>query len=208
MPQEVSSEAHSMIESGLASRKSIFKIQRSLREELGERVPRKIISKLKDARKKRLDEKHLFKKTGAKLVGEFLEKAREGEDVSHLQSVLEHAVYIDCLNRYSTDTEAFNDWSLKDVIKVSNDYKKMRSKGEQGEKLSGVLAAKLFDLVRSIFLGDAKLEKIFKQKNGNFKKEIENLVAGESFGSELEELEAMQSLYEKHVKKNSGGSDA
>jgi hypothetical protein len=207
-PQEVSSDAHSMIDAGFASRKSVFEIQRSLSEKLGEKVTRKRIEELKDARKKKVNKKLLFKKTGAELVKEFLEKVKEGEDVSHLQSVMEHAVYIDCLNRYSTDTEAFKDWSLKDVIKVANDYKKMQAKGEQGEKLSGALAAKLFDLVRSVFLRDAELKRVFEKKEKSFLQKLERHVADDSMGSELEDMDAMQALYEKHVKKTAGSSNA
>ena len=207
-PKDVSAEARSMIDAGFASRRSVFKIQTALREKLGEKVSRKQIEELKAASKNRVNKNLLFKKTGADLVSEFLEKAKDGEDVSHLQSVLEHAVYIDCLNRYSTDTEAFSDWDLKDVIKVANDYKKLRTKGEQGERFSGALAAKLFDLVRSTFLSDVGLERVFEEKKESFLKEIEHLVADESFRSELDDLETMQALYEKHVKKSAGGSVA
>lgn len=206
--QDISSEALEMIDAGFASRKSVFMIQGRLREKLGEKIPRKRIEELKDARRKRVNKKLLFKNTGAKLVGEFLEKAIEGEDVSHLQSVLEHAVYIDCLNRYSTETDAFSDWELKDVIKVANDYKKMRVKGGPGEKISGALAAKLFDLVRTVFLRDKDLEKVFEQKGKSFLKKLERLVEDDSLRGELEDIEAMQALYEKHLKKTAGGPDA
>jgi len=197
---EFSREATEIITRGIEGGKSKQQIQKLIKDELGEKLTQKQIDEFMKGKKQKVSRSLLFKNSGAHIVREFLEKIKEGEDVSHIQAVLEHAVYVDCLNRYSVEEDAFSDWDIKDVIKVTNDYKKMRLKSSAGEKLSGALAAQLIHLIRGEFTRNSTLKKAYQVSEAALFGKLEKLVVEDSLKDELAELDYMQNLYEEFQK--------
>ncbi|MDH5543005.1 MAG: hypothetical protein OEY64_08595 [Nitrospinota bacterium] len=204
---EISPEAKEIISRGIEDGKNAIQIQNSIRKSLNRTIPQKQITEYMQGKGEKVSRNLLFKNSGAQIVREFLEKIKVGEDVSHIQAVLEHAVYVDCLNRYSIEEDAFGDWDIKDVIKVTNDYKKMRLKSTTGEKLSGALAAKIIQLVRMELANDASLKKAYAKCEKSLIQKFEKLVAEEGLKDDLAELEQMQALYEQFQNNKAGVAD-
>ncbi|MFQ5432928.1 MAG: hypothetical protein ACE5EN_10530, partial [Nitrospinota bacterium] len=80
----LSPEAEALISDGMRAGHTVHKIQRDLRNKLGEKISLKTLSQKKDSHDRQVGTKKLFKKKGADIVRKFLEKAKEGGDVSDL----------------------------------------------------------------------------------------------------------------------------
>jgi len=207
--QTLSPEAVSLIMTLLKDESSAYKIQYQLRNQLKEKVSRKIIDSFKAENfeeKKDAPIKHsaktkkVFKHTGSTIINEFLERAKEGEDVSSIQAVLEHAVYVDSLRRYVAQDEGLESLDIKDVIKITNDYRRLQINSAKAsinqndnEKLSATLAVKLIELVESIFSCNKKLLEEFKNARPSLIKKIKMLVSQD----DIPEIEILQKLNEK-----------
>ncbi len=198
-----------IIKKGLVNGKTGRQIQGQIRRELKEKVTLKVIESFKRAKPIPSDAKRIFpyKQSGAEIVGEFLKGAKEGQDVSHLQAALEHAVYVDSLRRYAMQEEGLESLDIKDVIKITNDYRKLNIsslravKGEpSSEKLSSALALKLIELVENELSTSETLALEFKSKKQSIVKKFKGLIDEK----ELPEIEFMQELHKKYLMEKEG----
>jgi len=209
----VSPEAEILIADSLRAGLSPRQIQRRLREELEEKITLKTISQKKENHDKQIGTKKHFKKKGADIVRKFLEKAKEGDDVSDLQAVLEQAVYFDCLRRYAADEDNFlQDVNAKDLLKITHDYQKARLRQlatvSNGSRFSfsPVHAIELLGIVEESFSDDPELKKAFAARKDKVMKKIKPLFNAEDFEAAGDDYEAMQKIRQKYELSKQTGS--
>ena len=214
--ETVSPEAEVLIADGLRAGRTPRQIQTLIRKKLEEKVTLKTISQKRENHQSRIDTKKLFKKKGADIVRKFLEKAKEGGDISDQQAVLEQAVYFDCLRRYAADEDNFlQDVNTKDLLKITHDYQKAKLRqlagASNGAKFafSPVHAIELLGIVEESFSDSPELKEAFASRRDNLMKKIKPLFNAEDFEAASDDYEAMQRIRAKYElsKQKIGGKE-
>lgn len=212
----MSPAAQALIAEGVRAGHTTYKIQRKLRVELKEKISLKTLAQKKENFERQVGTKKLFKKKGADMVRNFLEKAKDGGDVSDLQAVLEQAVYFDCLRRYAADEDNFlMDVNTKELLKITHDYQKARLRqlvspktlngGKYG--FSPVHAIELLSIVEETFADLPELKKVFASRREAVMEKIKPLFNKDDFEAASEDFRAMQKIREKYelaMKKSDG----
>ncbi len=209
-----SAKAVGIIRAGFRAKKTDCQIQRQVRIKSGESVKRKVIANMRhsgtEISPQAVNAKRVLKKTGADIVREFLEGVREGEDVSTLQAVLEHAVYIDCLRRYASRKNGVARLDVKDIIKITNDYRKLHISSVRAgvadsarEKVSARFVMELLDIVEAGLKDTPSLAAHFRNRKPALVGRLKSLLDRE----EEPEIELLQKLNEKHPARGKGLSD-
>ena len=199
--------AEAIISDGVRAGHTIHKIQRKLREELKEKISLKTLAQKKEGHDKQIGTKKLFKKKGADIVRKFLDRAKEGGDVSDLQAVLEQAVYFDCLRRYASDEDNFlQEVNTKELLKITHDYQKARlrqlvsPKALNGGKFafSPVHAIELLSVVEETLSDLPELKRAFASRRESVMEKIKPLFNKDDFEAASEDFRAMQKIREKY----------
>jgi len=209
-----SPRAVKIIRAGFRAKKNDFQIQRQVRIEIGESVKRTAIAGLRHGGKEispqAVNAKRFLKKTGADIVREFLEGIREGEDVSTLQAVLEHAVYIDCLRRYASRKNGVALLDVKEIIKITNDYRKLHISsaragvaGSARGKVSARFVMELLEIVEAGLADSPSLTAHFRDRKPALIDRLKSLLGRD----EEPEIELLQKLNEKNPARGKGLSD-
>ncbi|MBI4665358.1 MAG: hypothetical protein HY751_02985 [Nitrospinae bacterium] len=85
--------------------------------------------------------KRHFKQEGARLIREFLERAKTGSDVEDMAALLELAIYRDLLRRYADDDKALERISMEQLLKLDIYYRRARLQARREESRSKDSAA-------------------------------------------------------------------
>lgn len=214
-PAAVSPEAEAVIAEGLRAAHTPHKIQRRVRKDFGEKITLKAIALKKENHEREIGTKKQFKKKGADIVRRFLEKAKEGGDVSDLQAVLEQAVYFDCLRRYAADEDGFlKNVNSKDLLKITHDYQKARLQklgakpDSKNSKLpfSPAHAIQLLGIVEESLSDSPDLKAAFAGRREGLMKKIKPMFNREEFEAAAEDCETMQRIREKYELSKPGKS--
>lgn len=120
----ISAEQKALIEKGLASGLSFDAIRREVLEigsvsgdDLRDEVDR--IGQIVELRRQ-------FKKEGARLMREFVNRVKSGSDVDDMAAMLELAIYRDLLRRYTEDDKALERISMEQLLKLDIRYRMAR----------------------------------------------------------------------------------
>ena len=211
----LSPAGEALVAEGVQAGHTIHKIQRKLRVELKEKISLKTLAQKKENHQRKIGTKKLFKKKGADMVRNFLEKAKEGGDVSDLQAVLEQAVYFDCLRRYAADEDNFlQDVNTKELLKITHDYQKARLRQASASSSNGaksafspVHAIELLGIVEESLADIPELKSAFLKRRESVMEKIKPLFNPEEFKAASEDYEALQKIREKYElsRQNSNG---
>jgi len=210
----LSPEAEMVVRNGARSGHSVHKIQKDIRESLGEKATQKQIARRMEECLRNTDTKKRFKKKGADIVAKFLEGAREGADVRDLQAVLEQAVYFDCLRRYASDENFLLDMSPRDLLKITSEYRKQKLKSASekaaaaGSKFpfSPVHALEIIALVEESLADAPELRAAVAKRKDTVLKKIEPLFNRREFETAKEDYETMQRIRERYERSKLEGA--
>jgi len=213
----VSPEAEVLIADGLRAGHTPRTIQTRIRKKLEEKITLKTISQKKENHDRQVGTKKLFKQKGADIVRKFLEKAKEGGDVSDLQAALEQAVYRDCLRRYAAEEDNFlQDVNTKELLKITHDYQKARLRAASANSSNGarftfspVHAIELLGIVEESLSDSPELKTAFASRRETLMKKIKPLFNREDFEAASDDYDAMQKIREKYElsKQKHGGKE-
>ncbi|MGK7346297.1 MAG: hypothetical protein ACNS63_10880 [Candidatus Nitrospinota bacterium M3_3B_026] len=105
------------------------------------------------------------KREGARIVEDFLKKAREGADVEDMAAVLENAVYRDILRRYADAADPLAAMTMENILKLDLSYRsarlaKSKANGAGGDSEAARIALRAassaFEKVLSMLRGEAR----------------------------------------------------
>lgn len=191
------------------------KIQRAIKKELGENVPPKKLHEKYVEYAANLEAKRHFKRKGADMVADFLAQAKGGEDVTELQSVLSHAVYLDLLRRYAdADDHGLEELPVKEWLKLAGDFQKIRlaslKAGVKGHK--GLTAPRALELIDTII---AELNppggpvQPCERARESLRAHVANLYEEKEFTAAAADHELMQHIMENYERcQQSAGGDS
>lgn len=188
-----------MIGDGLRKIATPAEIQAEVNTVLGEAVPLNVIAARKENRDETVQTKLFFKRKGADFVRDFLDKARGGEDVSELETVLTHAVYLDLLRRYATEAGLLDNIEPKELLKLANEYRKtrissLRAGEAQGKRMTARAGLELLDVIASGLVPGSALAVAFEGRKEALMEKIKTWFDAEEYESAKEDFDAMQEL--------------
>jgi len=145
------------------------------------------------------DLKKHFKKEGARLIREFLERAKSGSDVDDISALLELAIYRDLLRRYAEDERSLSNIPMDELLKLDLSYRRVRLAGKKAEfsskdaaslkNLSAKVCVSLIDKIGTLVGDEAKVEiQLVKESLVDWAKKQYGEVNVEGVSSELREL--------------------
>ncbi|GMT42513.1 MAG: hypothetical protein IEMM0002_0924 [bacterium] len=201
----ISPQAAAIIAEGITNKQTAHKIQRRIRKHLDEKVTLREILRSSDEYRQKIDTKKVFKKKGADIVRKFLKGIKKGTDVSDLQTVLEQAVYFDCLRRYADEEDTFlQKINPKDLLKITSDYQKLRLQ-RLGEKSNGKkqsfsadTALKILDVIEKSLSNKPELQKDFAQSKPELIEKIKPLFNRDELEAAKEDYKTMQRIRERY----------
>lgn len=201
-PRELSAPAERVIADGLRRDENDTKIQREIRRRLGESVTRDEIAYRRDVYRRTVEAKQYLKRKGADLVSEFLEKAMGGGDISELQTVLSNAVYLDMLRRYAAEEEPLDGIGMKDLLKLTNDYERIRlaSRRADGKGAKGLPVARALEFVELIGAA-VSADPAAEKAAGPLREKLAEAVRSCYGAEEIEEARAEQELLQEITEK-------
>lgn len=207
---KLSPDAEKIISGGLRCGDSAKKIQNRIKKELDEKVAQKTINNLKTVYDRSLRTKRFFKKKGADIVREFLEKAKGGTDVSDLQAVVTQAVYTDLFRRYESEDDALKGIGMKDLLMLTRDYQKLNLACKRAMEITNsktgttaLQSVQLLDLMESAFDDDPALKKAVAERRPAIMEKFKSLFGSEEFHSAMEDYESLQQVKEKYEESKS-----
>ncbi len=210
----VSPDAEKIITNGHRVGKSPKEIHRKIKSTLNETVFQKVIAERVSALDKRKEKILWLKRKGATIVREFLEKAKGDADTSALQAVLTNAVYHDLLIRYAGEEGILEEIPIKDLLKITSDYEKLRLsslRSEKGTKAKNGMDASqaigLLDIFEKELNGNKELKKVFLEKKSGLTEKLKEMFSDEEFETAIVDYEALQKLKEKYERTRHDGAN-
>ncbi len=205
----ISPKAQEMITDCLRRNMTPRQVQTKLRKSFGLRITQDEITMRRERYEKVSNTKLFFKRKGADIVQEFLEKARGGIDVSDLETVLTNAVYLDLLRRYAIESDEIN---FKDLLKLTSDFRKTRIASlKAGVKTEKILDAKnafgLLSAFGQTLQGDEGLKGAFEKHKEQLLETMKTFFTEEEFDSARDDSETMQKLAESYERQKRANSD-
>ncbi len=190
------------------------RIQRDIKKALGENVPPKKLHEKYVEYEMKLEAKRHFKRKGADMVAAFLERAKGGEDVSELQSVLSHAAYLDLLRRYAdAEDGGLDELPLKEWLKLAGDFQNIRlaslKAGVKGHKgLTAPRALELIDTIIAELSPPGETTRLYEQARETLRAHVAELYDEKEYAAAMADHELMQHImenYERHQQSAVGG---
>ncbi|MBI5816684.1 MAG: hypothetical protein HZB29_13865 [Nitrospinae bacterium] len=86
--------------------------------------------------------KRHFKKEGARIIRDFLDRAKAGSDVDDIAALLELAIYRDLLRRCAEDEKSLGRISMEQLLKFDIHYRRVRIATKKVDESSPATAAK------------------------------------------------------------------
>lgn len=208
----LNASAERVLAEGLRRGDADNRIQRDVRLRTGARVKLDEIKHRREKNRRLVETKQYLKRKGADLVAEFLEKARGGGDPSDLQTVLTNAVYLDLLRRYAAEEEPLDGIGMKELLKLSNDYWKMRiaSRGAAGAGGAGLPASRALELVEEIggaMAAEPALKKAFEPMREKLADAVRLCYGAEEYESARVDQAKLQELAEKYEEAEGGAAN-
>ncbi len=210
----VSPDAEKIITNGHRVGSKPRVIQKEIKSKLNERVLVKVISGKLSALDLRKEKILWLKRKGATIVREFLEKAKGDADTSVLQAVLANAVYHDLLIRYAGEEGILEEIPIKDLLKITSDYEKLRLsalRSEKGSKekngMNAGQAIELLDVFEKELNGNKELKKAFLEKKSGLTEKLKEIFSDEEFETAMVDYEALQKLKEKYERTRHDGAN-
>ena len=198
----ITTEQKAAIERGLASGASFDAIRREVLSK--GYVPDEDIRDEIDRLGQVLELRRHFKKEGARLMREFVDRLKSGSDVEDMSAMLELAIYRDLLRRYAEDDKALDRISIEQLLKLDIHYRRVRiawrrdvvnGKGAgAAKKLSARMLPKIVDKLASLAGGEVAGEinalrgQLMDWAKGEFGRE--NVEEIEREENEIEQLSA------------------
>ena len=215
VPLAPSAAAMKIARHGFRNGLAYDRIQRDIKKALGENVPPKKMREKHQEYEMNLEAKRHFKRKGADMVDAFLARAKGGEDVSELQSVLSHAAYLDLLRRYSDAEEhGLDELPIKEWLKLAGDFQKIRlaslKAGVKGHKgLTAPLALELIETIIAELSPSDPPPRSYERAREKLRARVAALYEEKEFAGALADHDLMQHImenYERHQQSPGGDS--
>jgi len=180
-------------------------VQMRLNKSFGVRLSQDDIAVRKAHYEKITQTKLFCKRKGADIVRDFLEKARDGADVSDLETVLTNAVYLDLLRRYALESD---DITFRDLLKLTSDFRKARvaamKTGAKPEKaLTAQNAMELIQAFEQALQDDESLKGAFEKQKECLLEMTKAFFETKEFDAAREDYETMQRLARNYERSKS-----